>query len=197
MWDTIHKKLGWGRSSRRGVHDERIISSSGVSARDILSLAMEALLNYNPTPPPNSWEHIAVRFAILKTFDAIRRSQKGLGATSQRHRLTIVSGDQPRWTSDVGELHEESIFDSCADPAAEPEGWISAQQSVSEVRRLAREILDERECRIYFDIHFSGIPRKKIGEALHLTGQRVGQIFNAAVKKLESHPRYPYPNAPS
>lgn len=194
MWYAIHRELGWRRSARRGAHDERIIDSSGVSARDILSLAMEGLLAYNPDPPPKSWERVAVRFAINKTVDAIRHSQKGLGATLHRARLRVVSGDQPHWDSVVDEPHADSILDSCADPATNPEECISAQQSLDQVRRLAHEILDERERRIYFDVQ-SGIARKEIGEALELTGQRVGQIFIAALKKLTSHSEYPYPSS--
>ena len=54
----------------------------------------------------------------------------------------------------------------------------------------ALEVLNDRQRQIFFDIHFEGYTRKKVGEKLGLTGARVGQIYNASMRRLEADPRY-------
>ena len=63
---------------------------------------------------------------------------------------------------------------------------------VLKLRDLAREFLDDRDLGIFFAIHFDGDSRKEVGDRLGLTGQRVSQIYNAALSTLEAHPDYPF-----
>lgn len=66
--------------------------------------------------------------------------------------------------------------------ALEQEFIESRQQQI--LLRLARELLDDRDRRIYFDIHHFGINRAEVGRALGLTGQRVGQIYRHVSERL-------------
>ena len=75
---------------------------------------------------------------------------------------------------------------------ASAEDEFVAIQSVLELRDLAREILDDQQQRIFFGVHFQQRSRREIGEELGKTGQRVGQIYEQAMRRLEAHPRYPY-----
>ena len=65
-------------------------------------------------------------------------------------------------------------------------------QAVLKLRDLAREGLNDRDQRIFFAIHFEDYSRKEVGDRLGLTSQRVGQIYNAALRTLEAHPDYPF-----
>ena len=44
----------------------------------------------------------------------------------------------------------------------------------------------------FFAIHFQHYSRTEVGDWLGLTSQRVGQIYNAALQQLETHPDYPF-----
>ena len=67
-----------------------------------------------------------------------------------------------------------------------------ATQSVLDLRDLAREMLDTQEQGIFFAIHFQHRSRRDVGKELGITGQRVGQIYDQAIRRLEADPRYPY-----
>jgi len=181
-------RVGTGQTSNAdGI--ERILKGNGVSADDVLNKAFLALLEYSPKRLEGTWEGLAVRIAENKAVDALRASTKGLRGTDHRPELRIVSGDAERKGPD-GE-REPSLFEvlpSNSDPEAE----YFLLQDVLKLRDLAREVLSERDREIFLAIHFDGYSRTEVGEQLGLTSQRIGQIYNGALRQLETHPGYPF-----
>ena len=62
-----------------------------------------------------------------------------------------------------------------------------------DLEELAREVLSDRDLKIFLAIHFQGYRRREVGEMFGLTRQRIGQIYDASMQRFESDPRYPYP----
>ena len=169
---------------------ERILDGTGVSTNDVLSEAFLALLEYPPGRLKTTWEALAVGIAHNKAVDAIRASRRGLRETDHRPELRLVSGDAERESSE-GETRS-GLFEVLRSDRGDPEAEFLALQAVTELRDLARAVLDERGQEVYFAIHFDGYTRREVGIRFGLTGQRIGQIYNAAQSRLESHPHYPY-----
>ena len=169
---------------------ERILNGTGVSADDVLSEALLALLEYPPNRLEGKWEGLAVRIAENKAIDALRASQKGLRGTDHRVQLHLVSGDAEREGPD-GET-EPSIFEGTPSDWGDPEAEYLELEAVLKLRDLARELLDDRQQRIFFAIHFDDYTRREVGEQLGLTSQRIGQIYKASLLTLEAHLDYPF-----
>ena len=74
----------------------------------------------------------------------------------------------------------------------DPEAEYLVLEKVLELRNLARDVLDERDREIFFAIHFEGCSRTEVGERVGLTSQRIGQIYRAALRSLESQPNCPF-----
>ena len=169
---------------------ERILDGSGVSADDVLSEALIALLRYPPKRLKGTWEGLAVGIARNKAVDALRTSGKGLRGTDIRPELHLVSGDADGVGRD-GEK-EPLLFEGLHAIRGNPEDEYFALEAALEFRNLAREVLDDRALKIFLAIHFQGYSRKEIAERLGLTSQRIGQIYNDAARRLEAHPDYPF-----
>ena len=187
MYFQVQKKLGWAKRPR-GKGPERTLPG-GESANDILQQALGDLLASRERYP-DSWEALAVTIARNKAIDALRASRKGWGGTDHRRELQIISGD-----ATVGGTDGEQIttrFEVIPDESYNPEEVYLAIRSVVELRDLARELLNDREQVIFFGIRFQGRTRRDLGKELQLTGQRVGQIYEKAMRLLEVDPRYPY-----
>ena len=201
MYAKIQKTLfPWSRPVRRPqakasqsntVGDiERILDGTGVSADDVLSKALEGLLLYPPENLQDTWEGLAVKIAGNKATDALRASEKGLRGTEHRPQLYLMSGDIEREGPD-GET-EPAIFDTLPSNWGDPEAEFFVLHDVLRLRNLAREVLDDRDLRIFFAIHFGDYSRKEVGAWFGLTSQRVGQIYSTALRALEAHPEYPF-----
>ena len=200
MYAEIHKTLHWtnpgleprGAANRlRGAGDfDRTLGRTGIGADDILADAFLALAEYPPERLRGSWEGLAIRIAQNKAKDALETAERGLRATDHRPQLHVVSGDRMGQGTD-GES-DRTPFDVLPAEWSDLEAEYFALADVLELRDLAREVLDEREQEIFFAIHFYGYRRRDVGEALGLTGQRVGQLYAAALRKLETHPNYPF-----
>ena len=200
MYAKIHKTLFQGSPGRRpragesqsnnAGNRERILEGTGVSADDVLSEALEGLLLYSPERLHGTWEGLAVKIAGNKAVDTLRASGKGLRGTDHRSQLHLVSGDLEREGPD-GEI-VPAIFESLPSDWGDPEAEYFVLQAVLKLRDLAREGLNDRDQRIFFAIHFEDYSRKEVGDRLGLTSQRVGQIYNAALRTLEAHPDYPF-----
>ena len=168
-----------GRGDAGARHERALIG--GESPDDVLQTATLALLSHPPSQLTTTWEALAVRIARNKAIDAIRR------ATSGRTRF---SGDSERTRDreiDVVPLStagggQDPIDALPADIDAEAEFIASRQQLI--LLRLARELLSDRERQIFFEIHHLGISRAEVGRDLGLTGQRVGQIYRQAARRL-------------
>ncbi len=169
---------------------ERILQGTGVSTDDVLSEALIGLIQYQPEGLEGTWEGLAVRIAEHKAVDALRASEKGLRGTDHRSELHLVPGDLEREGPD-GET-QSALFESLESNWAYPEAEFFVLQDVLKLRDLVREVLDDRDQKIFFAIHFGGYSRKEVGDRLGLTSQRVGQIYNAALRQLETHAEYPF-----
>ena len=202
MYAKIQRTLFPWRSPRRRPRSETetsagdtewILYGTGISAEDVLSEALIELLQYPPDRLKGTWEGLAVGIARNKAVDALRVSGKGLRGTDHRGELHLVPGDAEREGPD-GET-EPSIFDvtpsEWGDPEAEYFEYLEVQATLK-LRDLAREILDDRQQRIFFAIHFDDQTRREVGEQLGLTSQRIGQIYKASLLTLVDHPDYPF-----
>ena len=201
MYAKIQKTLfpghpGWSRPraetgrSSNAHHRERILEGTGVSADDVLSEAFLGLLEYSPERLEGTWEGLAVRIARNKAVDALRAATRGLRGTEYRPPLRLVSGDAEGEGPDGAA--KPAPFELLPSNWGDPEAEYLVLQDVLDLRDLAREVLDDRDLGIFFAIHFSGHSRREVGARLGLTGQRIGQIYNAALRRLETHPDYPY-----
>ena len=169
---------------------ERILGGTGISADDVLSQALEGLLLYPLERLHGTWEGLAVTIAENKATDALRASEKGLRGTEHRPQLYLVSGDIEREGPD-GET-APAIFDTLPSNWGDPEAEFFVLHDALKLRNLAREVLDDRDLRIFFAIHFEDYSRKEVGDWFGLTSQRVGQIYSAALRSLEANPEYPF-----
>ena len=201
MYVKIQKTLFPGRNPGRRPRPEtsmlgvaagveRILQGTEVSANDVLNDAFWGLIEYPPYRLEGTWEGLGVRIAENKAIDALRASQKGLRGTDHRPELLLVSGDVEREGPD-GEM-QPSILELTPSNWGDPEAEYFVHEAVLTLRDLARELLDERDRDIFFSIHFLDYSRREVGEQHRLTSQRVGQIYNAALRKLEAHPNYPF-----
>ena len=176
--------------SADGYGPERILYGTGISSDDVLAEALIALLQYPPERLKGTWEGLAVGIAEKKAVDALRVSGRGLRGTDLRTELSLVSGDAARVVPN-GE-RAPSVFEVFPGDGNNPEDEYLVLEAALELRDLIRKALDDREQRVFLAIHFQGYSRKEIGERLSMTGQRIGQIYDDAVRKLESHPDYPF-----
>ncbi len=148
--------------------EERVLTG-GVSADDILQEVMKALWHFDPDELRDRWEALAVTFAHNKTVDALRRADHGTVSLDR----TIGSDD------DAGLSGAERLSDW---RTAEDEYMAIDEELV--VWEFAQEHLDERELKIFYDIHYLGRSRAEVGRELGLTGQRVGQIYARILMQL-------------
>ena len=201
MYAKIHKTLfPWSKPGRRTGSEpsqsnyadepDLILEGTAVSADDVLSEALMGLLLYPPEQLDGTWEALGVTIAGHKAIDALRASGKGLRGTEHRTQLHLVSGDLEREGPD-GET-EPAIFDTIPSNWGDPEAEFLVLHDVHKLRDLAREVLGDRDLGIFFAIHFDGDSRREVGKRFGLTGQRVSQIYNAALNTLEAHPDYPF-----
>ena len=133
---------------------------------------------------------MAVGIAHKKAVDAIRSSQKGLRGTDHRPQLRLVSGDAER--EGPGGETEPAIFEVLPSNWGDPEAESLELEYVVELRNLAREVLNDRNLKIFFAIHFQEYSRREIGEQLGLTSQRIGQIYRAALRSIGPRLNHPF-----
>lgn len=190
MYAKIHKTLFGTRGQRSKDKQERILVSTAVSADDVLSEALLGLLQYPPERLEGTWEGLAVSIAGYKAIDALKASNKGLRGTDHRPQLYLVSGDLEPDGPDGAT--EPALFESLPSDWGDPEAEYFMLRNVLQLRDLAREALSDQDREIFFEIHFRMCSRKEVGERLGLTSQRIGQIYNAALRTLEAHPDYPF-----
>lgn len=197
MYAKIHKVLRWnnpglaqGRRHPVGAgSEERTLPGTAVSADDILARAYEALMR-QPQVNVRNWKGWAVRIAEYKTIEALRAAEPFLAEPGRRPDLELVSGDA-EYQGSTDEPRRR-LFEVLPDTRHDPEAEYIALRRVLDLEELAREVLSDRDLKIFFAIHFQGYKQWEVGEELGLTRQRVGQIYDASMRRLESDPRYPY-----
>ena len=160
----------------------------GVSAEDVLRDAFDDILRYSDPSAVDSWQAIGVTIAKRRAMDALTAAQKHLGATDHRAKLVVVSGDAEASSAEEHEGERSRVLDLVPDRREDPEEEAIAIRAVLDLRDLARELLDDRELKIYFDVRFLQRTRSALGGELGLTPQRVGQILHEASRRLEAHP---------
>ena len=191
MYAKIQKTLFLGNRGRHSKNEpERILTGTAVSADDVLSEAFIGLLQYPPERLEGTWEGLAVTIAGNKATDAFRASQKGLRGTDHRPQLRLVSGDAEREGPD-GET-EPAIFEVLPSNWGDPEAESLELEYAVELRDLARDVLNDRDLKIFFAIHFQEYSRREIGEQLGLTSQRIGQIYRAALRSIGPRLNHPF-----
>ncbi len=191
MYAEIQKTL-FPESPRRrqGNKTEQVLAGSATSADDVLFDSAADLLRFSPERLEGTWEGLAVTIAHNKAVDAVRASQKGLRKTEIRHRLRLVSGDAVRQGPE-GE-DEPPLFELIPSDWGDSEARYAVLEKVRRLISLARDILDERDRKIFFAIHFLGESRTEVGNRFGMTSQRIGQIYREALKSLEGCRNYPF-----
>lgn len=172
-----------GRGDAAVRHEHALLG--GESPDDVLQTATLALFSYPPSELTTTWEALAVGIARNKAKDAIRRAASGRTASS-------TGSDGPRGPetnvvslSTAGEGRNPIDALPADINTLEAEFIASRQQQI--LLRIARELLDDRERQIFFEIHHLGRSRAEVGRELGLTGQRVGQIYrNVAQQVLDA-----------
>jgi RNA polymerase sigma factor (sigma-70 family) len=169
-----------GRGDAEARHEHALVG--GESPDDVLQTAALALLSYPPSQLTTTWEALAVGIARNKAKDAIRR------ATSGRKTSSADGEGTPDREIDVVPLSNggggQDPIDSLPADIDAPEAEFIASRQQQILLRLARELLNDRERRIFFEIHHLGINRAEVGRSLGLTGQRVGQIYRHVAEQL-------------
>lgn len=167
------------RSGAAAGHGVERALPGGESADDVLQEATIALLSYPQSRVTTSWEAVAVGIAQNQAKAALRRATKGRRGSGDpqdaddRIQLVPFDGDEADPGNDA-RVGRDSL---------EREFVESRQQLI--ILRLARELLDDRERRIFFDVHYLDINRAEVGRALGgLTGQRVGQIYRQVSERI-------------
>jgi len=168
-----------GRGDAAAHHEHALVG--GESPDDVLQTATLALLSYPPSHLDSTWEALAVGIARNKAKDAVRRATAGRTPSSADRE-----GPRDPETNVVplatGGADRHPIDSLPADSTLEAEFIVSRQQQI--LLRLARELLDDRERQIFFEIHHLGSGRAEVGRKLGLTGQRVGQIYRKVAEQL-------------
>ena len=182
MWDEIHSVLFKGRAVRRrgSPGGTELTLIGGTSADEILQEALVGLLRYRPVPNIN-WEGLGVRIAHNKAVGALRKSGK--------HR-NLPDGSQIQIASlDREDEDGDRLVDKVPEPGdtgyTEEEAVLRVHQLDLNraLRRIAEATLNEREREIVHRIQ-RGETRRSLEEEYGVTEQRVGQIYNGAIKKL-------------
>ena len=192
-YNKILSVLFDGSGPARGKGHSEPSIRGGVSAEDVLQEVFEALLAHATTKQEDlsrSWIPLAIGIASNKAYDAWRASFKGLGGTRHRHPITVVSLDS---TTPLAEgLAPARVLDTFPDFRFDPEEEALAICRVEQLWELAKELLNDRQLRIYVEIKHKERTRKEVGEELGLKGQRIGQIYEEILRTLERHSKYPY-----
>ena len=164
------------RGDAEARHEHALVG--GESPDDVLQTATLALLSYPPSQLTTTWEALAVGIARNKAKDAIRRATSGRRTSSadSTREINVI----PLTTHGEGQDPIDSVPAAIAAPDAE---FIASRQQQI-LLRLARELLSDRDRRIFFEVHHLGINRAEVGRSLGLTGQRVGQIYRQAARQL-------------
>lgn len=185
------------RSEATAGHGTERTLVGGASADDVLQEALLGLLSYPPDKLETTWEALSVTIAQNKAKGALRKATKGRVRKTDDEEEPEVEIDVISLSSSPNDDEEGTVGRELAETvagASDPEGDFARTEQQLILLRLAREMLDERQRRIFFDVHFMGVHRAEVGRQLGLTGARVGQIYRAAAERLlnaaHNHPGF-------
>lgn len=168
-------------------NQERVLHG-GTSSKDVLQKALLELLSNDQANLTTSWEALSVTIARRRAIDAVRQSTKGRraadAAADDPDEITVVSFDA------LLDEHTGAEISAWGDPE---QAFIhNEQQKV--LRRVIRE-LPEPSRTIVNALHYQGQSRADVGRQVHLTPQRVGQIYaktlRMVLEKARNDPDFP------
>lgn len=200
MWAEVNKVLNRRASPRRrsggtdvarrigGPVAEELLAGSS-SASDILAEALAALLRTPEDAVTTSWEALAGGIAQNKAKGALRAAGAGLRETEHRPRLRVVPGDR-RGPPDADGEPTASPFEVLVDPRADPEREFMETAQQLELVKLARDLLSERDRKIFFGLHFEGRTRVSLAQELGLTPPGVTHVYRTVARRLYQDPRF-------
>lgn len=177
--DVMHQVILKTLGHQRPDAEERVLIG-GTSADDVLQESLFGLLDYNPSKLKETWERLAVRIARNKAIDAIRQATSGRRDSATGREIGIVPLDRALSSSGPEGPRPIELLPGGRDPEAE----FTAIHQELVLRDLARDHLDDRERRIFFEIHYRGRSRADVGREVGLTGARVGQIYAEITLRL-------------
>ena len=184
IYAEIHRNLGW---PRKGA--DRALEGTGISVDDIAAEAFTAVWYYNPVKLRGSWESLARRIARNKTVAAVRATGKGLTGTEHRPPLQLVHGDAETTSPEgVPRSALTAIISQDGDLEEDTIAMLNGQA----LFKLARDIFDYREFKIFVAVVAEGRSYVDIGKEWSLTGARIGQIHNGLQDRLMNHPDNPF-----
>lgn len=109
-----------------------------------------------------------------KAVEALRKATKGRRRATGPE-LQLVSLDANR---EAGEELRDEVFDAEAE-------YIAINQQLI-LRRLAQQVLNQRDRDIYYRVHYLRTPLVELAPRYDLSPQRVGQIYAKSARKLHA-----------
>lgn len=190
MWLEIQKTMFAGRLLRplRTPGRTELTVVGGTSAEDVYQEAVHALLRYVPAGGVD-WDAVGTTIAKRRAIAAVR--------TAKKHR-SLPDGQEIAITSldlegEHGDRRVDELFDPGDPPDEEAIDRVLRADRLLAFRTAAGELLPQRDRDIVFRAT-RGETNAAIAKDVGLTGQRVGQIYRASLRKvnarLRSDPRF-------
>lgn len=173
MSKAIQKHLGIGFSDGHG--STPALARTQTTAGDVLSLAYEQFVETSTRMrDPRA---IAYRIAQRQAFKAIEREN--------RHRLRLVSGDEPVGGGDDGTVRTR--FDTEVGAVEDDTEEVHNAIVQTELVELSRGLMSERDHRILW-LRIAGYETTEVASDVGLSHGRVREIFRARLRDLLQHP---------
>jgi RNA polymerase sigma factor (sigma-70 family) len=165
---------------------ERVIAG-GASCDDVLQEALLGLVRFPESKLKGRWEGLAVRIAEFKAINALEAATRGRqrnegdgdGDEIDEVRLGALSDDEVASLAEVG--------------VDEYDEYVALAQDDLMIQ-LARDLLDERDRRVFYGRQYLGVTKAELARELGLSGPGVADIYARALRRVEaaarSHPAY-------
>ena len=170
---------------------ERVIAG-GASCDDALQDALLGLLRFPESKLKVTWEGLAVRIAQFKAIDALELATRGRQRKEGERDGDEVDGDEIDEVR-LGALSDDEIASLAEVGADEYDEYVALAQDDLMIQ-LARDLLDERDRRVFYGRQYLGVSKAELARELGLTGPGVADIYARALRQLEAaarnHPAY-------
>jgi RNA polymerase sigma factor (sigma-70 family) len=165
---------------------ERVIAG-GASCDDVLQDALLGLLRFPGSKLKGTWEGLAVRIAQFKAINALETATRG-----RQRKESDGEGDEIDEVR-LGALGDDEIVSLAEAGADEYDEYVALARDDLMIQ-LARDLLDERDRRVFYGRQYLGVPKAELARELGLTGPGVADIYARALRRLEAaarnHPAY-------
>jgi RNA polymerase sigma factor (sigma-70 family) len=165
---------------------ERVIAG-GASCGDVLQDALLGLLRFPQSRLKGTWEALAVRIAQFKAIDALEEATRG-----RKRKEGEDDGDEIDEVR-IGALGDDELAALAELGADDYDEYVALAQEDLMIQ-LARDLLDERDRRVFYGRQYLGVPKAELARELGLSGPGVADIYARALRRLEvaarSHPAY-------